>query len=162
MSNVKQTSNDYFLRSFMSVLRISAAVSALFISSAVFAQMTPVGTWRSIDDATKEPKVEIVLSENNGVIVGKVIKLLRPSAKQDAVCTECTDDRKDKPLLGMEMIRGAKKVEGKNDWEGGTILDPESGKTYRLKLTPVNEGKELEVRGYIAFFSRMQTWVRLK
>lgn len=141
--------------------RIGAIVSAVFLTSSALAQMTPVGTWRSIDDNTKEPKIEIVLSENNGAIVGKVLKLLRPSAKQDAVCVECTDDRKGKPLLGMELIRGAKKVEGKNDWEGGTILDPESGKTYRLKLTPINEGKELEVRGYVAFFSRTQTWIRV-
>lgn len=146
----------------MNFLRSTAAASALILSSAAFAQMTPVGTWQSIDEKTKEAKIEAVLTETNGVITGKIARLLRPSAKQDAVCTECTDDRKDKPVLGMELIRGAKKTEGKNDWEGGTILDPETGKTYKLKLTPVNEGKELEVRGYIAFFSRSQTWVRVK
>ena len=146
----------------MNFLQSSIAIAALTLASSSFAQMTPIGTWHSIDDKTKEAKIEISLTETNGVITGKVLKLLRPSAKQDAVCSECTDDRKDKAILGMELIRGAKKTEGKNEWEGGTILDPENGKIYKLKLTPMNEGKELEVRGYIAFFSRGQTWVRVK
>jgi hypothetical protein len=56
-------------------------------------------------------------------------------AKPDAVCDECTDDRKDKPVLGLEIIRGAKKAEGKDVWEGGKILDPENGRDYTLRLT---------------------------
>ncbi len=146
----------------MKFVSTTLAIATFAFAGSALAQMTPVGTWQSIDEKTKEAKIEIVLTETNGVVTGKVLKLLRPSAKQDAVCSECTDDRKDKAILGMELIRGAKKTEGKNDWEGGTILDPENGKTYRLKLTPVNEGKELEVRGYVAFFSRTQTWVRVK
>ena len=61
----------------------------------------------------------------------------------------------------MEIIRGAKKAEGKDVWEGGKILDPENGKEYTLRLTPVDDGKKLEVRGSILFFGRTQTWVRV-
>ena len=77
------------------------------------------------------------------------------------MCDRCTDDRKDKPVLGMEIIRGAKKAEGKEVWEGGRILDHEKGSTYGLRLTPIEGGAKLEVRGSIGPFGRTQTWVRV-
>ena len=101
-----------------------------------------------------------MIADSGGVLTGRIAKLLRKEAKQDAVCDQCTDDRKDKPLLGMEIIRGAKKTEGKDVWEEGKILDPENGKTYTLRLTPIEDGKKLEVRGSIGPFGRTQTWVR--
>ena len=87
---------------------------------------------------------------------------LDKDAKPDAVCDECTDDRKGKPIVGLEIIRGGKKAEGKDVWEGGKILDPENGKDYTLRLTPIDGGKKLEVRGYIgAVLGRTQTWIRV-
>ena len=126
------------------------------------AQMSPVGTWHSIDDKTKELKSELVLSESNGVITGRIAKLLRKEAKQDAVCDECSDERKGKPLIGLEIIRGAKKVDGKDVWEGGKILDPENGKEYSLRLTPTDGGAKLDVRGSVFGIGRTQTWVRVQ
>jgi len=126
----------------------------------VLAQMTPVGVWRSIDDKTGQPKAEIRISADaGGVLTGVVEKSLMPSAEPN--CDQCADDRKGKPKLGMEIIRGAKKAEGKEVWEGGKILDPDNGKEYTLRLTPIEDGKKLEVRGYIAFFFRTQTWIRI-
>jgi len=61
----------------------------------------------------------------------------------------------------MEIIRGVRQVEGKAVWEGGKILDPENGKSYNLRLTPVEGGRKLEVRGSILFIGRTQTWVRV-
>jgi uncharacterized protein (DUF2147 family) len=141
---------------------LKAAALALLVTAplAAFAQMTPVGTWHSIDDKTNEIKSEIVIADNGGVLTGRIAKLLRKEAKQDAVCDQCTDDRKDKPILGMEIIRGAKQVAGKEVWEDGKILDPENGKTYTLRLTPVEGGKKLEVRGSVFGIGRTQTWVR--
>ena len=92
----------------------------------------------------------------------KVEKLLRKDARQDAVCTECSDDRKGAPLLGLEIIRGAKKADGKDVWEGGKILDPENGKNYTLRLTPADGGQKLDVRGSIGPFGRTQTWTRVQ
>lgn len=126
----------------------------------VLAQMTPAGVWRTIDDKTGEASSEVRITDNAGVLAGRIEKLLRKDSKQDAVCDKCTDERKDKPVLGMEIIRGAKKAEGKDTWEGGKILDPDNGKEYTLRLTPIEGGKKLEVRGYIAFFFRTQTWIR--
>ncbi len=144
------------------LLRSLIAVAVCGFSASAMAQMSPVGVWNSVDDKTKELKSEIVITENAGVLSGKISKLLRKDAKQDDVCRECTDDRKDKPLIGLEIIRGAKKADGKDVWEDGKILDPENGKTYALRMTPIENGSKLEVRGSIAFFGRTQTWVRAK
>ena len=136
-----------------------AVCSSLGVASA---QMTPVGVWHTINDKTKELSSEVHVVEAAGMLSGKIMKLLRKEAKQDAVCDECTDDRKGKPLLGLEIIRGAKKADGKEVWEDGKILDPENGKNYTLKLTPIEGGKKLEVRGSIGPFGRTQTWVRVQ
>ena len=141
----------------------SAALALLVTAPLVaFAQMTPVGTWHSIDDKTQEIKSEIVIADSGGVLTGRIAKLLRKDAKQDAVCDLCTDDRKGKPILGMEIIRGAKKQDGKDVWEEGKILDPENGKTYTLRLTPIDAGKKLDVRGSVFGVGRTQTWVRVQ
>jgi uncharacterized protein (DUF2147 family) len=144
---------------------IKRSVAAMFLFSAsglALAQMTPVGSWHTIDDETKEVKSEVQIVESGGVLTGKVTKLLRKGAKQDAICDKCTDDRKDKPVLGLEIIRGAKKADGKDVWEDGKILDPEKGANYTLRLTPIDGGKKLEVRGSVFGIGRTQTWVRVQ
>ncbi|MGH8035295.1 MAG: DUF2147 domain-containing protein [Lysobacterales bacterium] len=141
-----------------------ALIATIFIATSfsVMAQSTPVGLWRSFDDKTGEPKAEVRITDAAGVLNGKIEKRLLPGAKPEDVCTECSDDRKDKPKLGLEVIRGAKKsVEG-DVWEGGKILDPENGKSYTLKMTPIEGGKKLEVRGSFGPFGRTQTWTRLQ
>ena len=143
------------------MIKSSFALSAIVFCSLATAQMSPVGRWHTVDDKTGEVKSEINVIENAGVITGSVSKLLRKDAKQDDVCDKCTDDRKDKAILGLQIIRGAKKAEGKDVWEEGKILDPENGKNYTLRMTPVDGGKKLEVRGSIGPFGRTQTWVRV-
>jgi len=127
-----------------------------------FAQMSPVGTWRNIDDKTGEPKAEIRISDTGGKLTGRIEKTLKKDAKPDAVCDECSDERKGKPIQGLEIIRNAQKAEGKDVWEDGKILDPENGREYSLRLTPVEGGRKLEVRGSFGPFGRTQTWVRVQ
>jgi uncharacterized protein (DUF2147 family) len=141
--------------------RLLASIALVWAGSAL-AQMTPVGVWQSIDDKTGEAKSQIRIAESGGVLTGRIEKLLRKEAKQDAVCDECSDDRKGKPLLGLEIIRGAKQAEGKEVWEDGKILDPENGKSYTLRLTPIDGGKKLEVRGSVFGIGRTQTWIRVQ
>ena len=152
--NLEETQMKQSIQFLMASAALATALSAQ-------AQMTPVGKWHNIDDKTKEIKSEIHITEKDGRLNGVVAKLLRKDAKQDAVCDQCTDERKDKPILGMEIIRGAKKVEGKDLWEDGKIMDPENGKSYTLRLTPIEEGKKLEVRGSVFGIGRTQTWVRI-
>ncbi|MBA4113806.1 MAG: DUF2147 domain-containing protein [Verminephrobacter sp.] len=140
-----------------------AAIVFAVIAAPSWAQMTPEGLWRNIDDKTGEAKAEIRIQGNGaGVLTGVLEKRLAKDAKPDDLCKECSDDRKDKLLLGLEIIRGAKKAEGKDVWEGGKILDPENGRNYTLRMTPVEGGKKLEVRGSIGPFGRTQTWVRVQ
>ena len=126
------------------------------------AQMTPVGVWRSIDDKTGEPKAEIRIVDNGGKLNGRIEKTLRKDANPDAVCEECKDERKGKPMVGLEIIRNAQKASDKDVWEGGKILDPENGREYTLRLTPVEGGRKLDVRGSIGPFGRTQTWLRVQ
>ena len=143
---------------------MKSTLAAIFFASLALpalAQMSPVGTWHTMDEKTGEIKSQIVISEAGGVVSGKIDKVLRKDAKPDAVCDECSDDRKGKPIVGLEIIRGAKKAAGKDVWEDGKILDPENGKNYTLRLTPIEGGKKLEVRGSIGPFGRTQTWVRV-
>lgn len=144
------------------MIRSFLTFSIVLASSVVWAQNTPIGTWNTIDDATKEIKSEVVITESAGVLTGKVTKLLRKDADQNKVCDECRDDRKDKKVLGLEVIRGAKKAEGKDVWESGKILDPENGREYTLRLTPIEAGQKLEVRGSFFGIGRTQTWVRVR
>ena len=145
--------------------KVLMALVATFVTGVAFAQATPVGLWKSIDDETKTEKSLIRITEAGGVVGGRIEKLLGADAKQDAVCEECTDDRKGKPIVGMTIIRGVKKnAETDGLWDGGTILDPNNGKTYKVRFKPVNGGKTLEVRGYIGMplLGRTQTWQRVE
>ncbi|MEC5212806.1 uncharacterized protein (DUF2147 family) [Polaromonas sp. CG_9.5] len=141
------------------------AVTAMLLgafSLGVMAQNTPVGLWRSSDDKTGEAKAEIRILETPAGLSGKIEKRLLKDARPEDVCVQCSDERKDKPIIGLEIIRGAKKAEGRDVWEGGKILDPENGKNYTLKMTPIEDGKKLDVRGSFGPFGRTQTWVRIQ
>lgn len=129
-----------------------AFVAALLLVSASTAmgQTSPVGLWRSVDDKTGEVKAEIRIEEAGGALTGRIEKTLKKDAKADAVCEACTDDRKGKPIVGLEIIRSNK------------ILDPENGKEYRASFTPVDGGQKLQVRGYLGPFWRTQTWQRVQ
>ena len=143
--------------------KVLFAASLLGLAAFAQAQMTPLGAWHSIDDETKKPKAVIRISTNaSGALSGIVEKSLDPKPGAEPNCDKCTDDRKGKPKVGMEIIRGGKKVDGKDVWEEGKILDPENGTDYRLRLTPVDGGKKLEVRGYVGtpMLGRTQTWIR--
>jgi uncharacterized protein (DUF2147 family) len=141
------------------------AWTAALLGLSAQAQMSPVGLWRSIDDETHQPKAEIRISQNTaGGLSGVVEKSLQNNPNTDPNCNLCTDDRKGKPKIGLEIIRGGQQSDGKNMWEGGKILDPENGKNYSLRLTPIEGGKKLEVRGYIGapLLGRTQTWIRVQ
>lgn len=141
----------------------SVLTFAIGISSfGAMAQMTPVGLWKTVDDSSGVVTSEIRIVENAGVVSGKVEKILDPKAKQDDKCVECKDERKDQPILGMEILRGLKKADGKDVWEGGNVLDPNNGKVYRATVTPIEGGTKLQMRGYIGFFYRTQTWIRVQ
>ena len=129
-------------------------------SAGAFAQVTPVGLWKVIDDETKQPLSYVRIGDVGGVLSGRMEMLLDPS-RQDAKCDKCTDERKNQPMLGMTIMRNVKATDD-GVWEGGEILDPNNGKVYRVRLKPLDAGKVLEVRGYLGPFFRNQHWLRVE
>jgi uncharacterized protein (DUF2147 family) len=140
---------------------LALALALLALAGTAFAQSTPAGLWRTIDDETKQEKSLVRITDNGGVLSGKIEKILDPT-KQDEKCDKCSDARKGQPKLGMTIIEGVKKNADEPYWDGGTILDPNNGKTYKVRMTPKDGGKTMEVRGFIAFFYRNQTWQRVE
>jgi uncharacterized protein (DUF2147 family) len=143
---------------------LALAGASLTLPFGALAQATPAGLWKTIDDDGKTEKSLVRITDTGGVFSAKVEKIFDP-AKQDARCEKCSDERKDQPVVGMTIVRGVKaSADDKTLWDGGEILDPNNGKTYKARLKPVDGGKRLEVRGYIGapLLGRTQTWVRVE
>ncbi|MEP6260671.1 MAG: DUF2147 domain-containing protein [Gillisia sp.] len=118
------------------------------------------GKWHTINEETGKPNSIIEIYEEDGAAHGKVLKILKEE-NRDQRCENCTGDLKDKPIEGLELMKGFEKS-GK-EYVNGLITDPKSGKQYKSKIW-IDEGNpdRLKVRGYIAFFYKTQTWHRAK
>ena len=144
------------------MLKIALATLALAAHVGAFAQDTPVCLWKTIDDDGKTEKSLVRITDNGGVLSGRIEKLLDPSTKPDAVCEKCTDERKDKPIVGLTILRNLRVAEDKEWWEGGDVTDPNNGKVYRARVRTIEGGRKLQMRGYIGPFYRTQTWLRVE
>ena len=150
-------------------MRLLLVISALCLSasclpgalSAALAQdlSSPVGRWQTVDDKTGKPSGVVRIYEQNGTLYGNIEKIFDP-ARAGFNCVACTDDRKGKPLLGLNIIRGLKR-DG-DAWSGGTVIDPETGSVYKASARLDDGGRKLVLRGYlgISLLGRSQTWVR--
>jgi len=143
--------------------KIASACAALFLAAlAVWATdaalLTPIGRWKTIDDKTGKPKAIVQIYQENGKLYGKIEATLQPDAKK--FCEKCKDERKDKPVIGMVIVRGL--VLHGEEYSGGDILDPDNGSVYRCKLRLTDHGSKLSVRGFIGFslLGRSQVWTR--
>ena len=143
--------------------KLLAALAVATAGTCAFAQATPAGLWRTIDDETKTEKSLVRITENGGVFSGRVERIVDPT-KQDSRCDKCSDARKDQRVLGMTIVDGVRRSEGDAHFDGGTILDPNNGKVYKVRMTPKDGGKVLEVRGYIGapLLGRTQVWQRVE
>ncbi|WP_296945978.1 DUF2147 domain-containing protein [uncultured Massilia sp.] len=145
----------------MRTLMTTSLLAAAFAAPLAFAQDSAVGLWKSIDDATGKPTALIRITDNGGTLQGTIEKLFRkPDEDQNPKCGQCTDARKDQPIVGMTILTGLKK-DG-DVYDGGEILDPKNGKVYKSKLSVREGGRKLEVRGYIGvpMLGRSQVWLR--
>ena len=138
-----------------------ATLTLALLAGTAAAQASPAGLWKTIDDETQQEKSLVRIVDNGGTLVGRIEKLTDP-AKADAKCDKCEGAKKDQPITGMTIVEGVKKNAAEPWWDGGTILDPNNGKTYKLRLTLKDGGKALEVRGFIGFLYRNQTWQRVE
>ncbi len=151
----------YVMKKLLSV----ALFLTVFVVSLAFSNdaTSPSGFWKSIDDKTKKAKSVIQITQTNGVLRGKILKLLNREGKDpNPKCTECTGAKKNKNIIGLEILYGLK--QDGDEWSGGKILDPDNGKEYKCYVEVRKSGKMLKVRGYIGFslLGRTQYWHRVK
>lgn len=139
---------------------IILAIIILSLSFNFVSAQSEAGVWKTVDDNTGKDKSHVEIYFKNGRMYGKIVKLIDKSGGENPLCTECKGLRKNKPILGMEIVDGLSKR--KSDWylDKG-ILDPENGKWYDCKIWLENNNT-LKVRGYIGVFYRTQTWYRVK
>ena len=139
--------------------KIILLVAFLFIVATSFSQ-TVIGKWKTIDDETGKAKSIVEVYEKSGKIYGKIIEII-DEENRNRKCDLCTGIEKDKPILGMVIIKGLTKDD--DEYSGGKILDPKNGKQYKCYITLDGKDK-LKVRGYIgiSLLGRTQTWARVK
>ena len=145
------------------LLQMTLATLLGLAGAAAWAQSSPAGLWRTIDDDGKTEKSHVRIAESGGTLSGRIEKIADAS-KQSALCAECEGARKDQPILGMTIIEGVRRASGAEHWDSGTVLDPNNGKVYKVRMTLKDGGRALEVRGYVGMplLGRSQTWQRVE
>lgn len=140
------------------MLKYSCLLIAALMPVLAIAADPAEGRWKTIDDETGQAKSIVEITQGaNGALSGRIVELLNPSRPNPA-CDKCKDDRRGKPITGMEIIRGMKR-DG-DAYSGGTILKPDEGKVYKSKMELLEGGDKLEVSGCIAFICKSQVWLR--
>ena len=139
---------------------ISFFIIILFTASAVAQQDSVFGKWKTIDDETGEAKSIVEIYKKGDKVYGKIIDILNPQDR-DKLCIYCEGEDYNKPVLGLDIIKNLERDD--DEYTGGTVFDPEKGKTYKAKIWIENDNPDkLYLRGYIAFLYRTQEWIRVK
>jgi uncharacterized protein (DUF2147 family) len=133
-------------------------ILSLLVSTTYAYSQSPIGLWKSVDDTDGREKSHIQIYESNGKLRGKIIKLL--PAATTTTCNKCKGDKKNKGLVGMDILWGMEKQKD-GSYDDGEILDPATGKIYDCSFEV--KGNQLHVRGYfgLSLLGRTQTWYKV-
>lgn len=122
------------------------------------------GVWTVPDGKTR---VEIYKNAQ-GAFEGKIVWMDEPNFSAndpDAGKPKCDRENpdpalRDRPIMGLVILKDCK-FNGKDEWSGGTVYDPNCGKTYKGKLW-LNSPDSLGMRGFIgiSLLGRSETWTR--
>lgn len=140
--------------------RVVLSLAVFFLIIFNIQGQSVIGKWKTIDDETNKPKSVVEIYEKSGKIYGRVVEIFDAN-KRNKVCEDCSGEDRNKPILGITVIKGLKK-DG-NEYNGGQILDPNNGKLYKCFITLEGNDK-LKVRGFIgiSLLGRTQYWYRVK
>jgi uncharacterized protein (DUF2147 family) len=142
-------------------LATHVGLSALVCAQAAQAanSPSPVGRWKTVDDATGKVKSIVAIREENGKLYGTIEKLFDPPVPHPT-CYLCTGELKDRPLVGLQILRDF--APDGSQWSGGQVLDPESGRIYRASISVDASGKTLRLHGYFVLpvLGRTEHWQR--
>lgn len=119
----------------------------LFIISTSINCQDIFGKWNSRNDETGKIDSVIEVYKKDGKAFAKIIEITN-SERKNALCNLCKGKNKDKPILGLNILTGLEKDD--DEWSGGKILDPRSGKIYKCYIKLENSNK-LKIRGYMGF-----------
>jgi uncharacterized protein (DUF2147 family) len=156
------TALEGHLKQRLRITLAAGAVATLLMSHAAASIPTAAGVWQQVDDTGKVGAF-VTVTEEGGVFVGRLSRLfLDPSDDPNPICSQCTGDKLNRPLLGLIFIEGME--QSGLEYDGGTILDPETGKVYSASMSLSPNGARLTVRGYLGLpiFGRSQTWIRVE
>lgn len=121
------------------------------------------GVWQEFDDKTGKVEALIRIDKlPDGSYEGKIVKLMAEVVGDTAkVCSNCSGSLHNQPWLGMRILSGMKRKD-EQTFEGGEIVDPDEGKVYRCRMKLSEDGKTLEVTGYIgiSWLGQTETWKR--
>jgi len=151
------------------VVWMLAVAGALLSSAPASAQALPaaaravLGDWVVPDDETGEPSAVVRLTEEGGVVSGRIVRVLptREHPEPTFICGDCGGSYRGVDVRTIPLVSGMRWSSG--EFAGGRIVDPRNGRTYRATMR-LDGANRLRLRGFVGVraFGRTETWERAR